>query len=99
MKTYLTKSPPAATAFSIQVVIICEVGYKFSDNSPQTAIDCGTTGKWSTTPDCIGTFLISILVGGGSDLIPICLIVIFRVIKVAHNIVLALFVIFIFISI
>ncbi len=43
-------------------MIVCEDGYKFSDNSERNAIDCGTTGKWSTTPDCIGTYQISILV-------------------------------------
>ena len=54
MKSYLTKSEPAVSSLSIQIVIICESGYKFSDNSMQNPSVCGSTGKWSSTPDCTG---------------------------------------------
>ena len=51
-KTYLTKSEPSATSYSLQIVIVCESGYKFIDDSTQNPSDCGTSGKWSLTPDC-----------------------------------------------
>ncbi len=60
-KKYSTGSPPAATAFSSQALLVCEVGYKFSDNSAQNAIVCGAAGKWSTTPDCLGTSISCVL--------------------------------------
>ncbi len=55
-KKYVTNSPPAVTSFSIQIMLICKNGFKYSDNSPQNSIVCDATGKWSTTPNCQGTF-------------------------------------------
>ncbi len=53
---YKTGSKPSKLTYTAATVIICFVGYKFTDFSNENVMNCSAFGTWTAIPECIRMF-------------------------------------------
>ena len=51
---YKSGSPPNQFTYKAAMVIICEVGFGYTDLTDENDMNCSSTGKWTSIPSCLG---------------------------------------------